>query len=175
MSSDNELVYLGGSFDPIHEGHYQMILVLSKIYKKVVVIPTVNYLKDKSTFSLDCRVDAMIALCNGLDNVIVLNLEKEKDTRSTYDVANFLLNKHGIKPDIAIGSDCLNTIESWIDYSAMRNEYKFFIFIRDNFFIDLGLNCVKFEIKNKNISSSDIKLNKKVDLIPEIIRNRFSF
>lgn len=175
MSSGNELVYLGGSFDPVHIGHYQMILSLSKKYQKVVIIPTVNYMKGKSKFSLIDRINALESLCQNLANVDVLNMAEWEDTTSTYKVANILLKKYGVKPDIAIGSDCLNTIEQWIDYSKLKAEYKFYIFIRDGFLKDIGLNYESEVVEIANVSSSEIKKSLQIELIPESIRRFFQF
>lgn len=175
MSSDNELVYLGGSFDPVHIGHYQMILSLSKRYKKVIIIPTVNYMKGESKFPLLDRINALNFLCKQLPNIEVLNMAEWEDTTSTYKVANILMEKYGCKPDIAMGSDCLNTIDRWIDYSKLKAEYKFYIFIRDGFLKDIGLNYESEVVEISNVSSSEIKKSLQIELIPESIRQFFQF
>lgn len=60
-----------GSFDPITNGHYDIILRASKVFDKVIVAVSQNPEKDKSLFNVEERVELIKKVIKGLDNVEV--------------------------------------------------------------------------------------------------------
>lgn len=59
-----------GSFDPITNGHFDIICRASKIMDKLIVAPLINFSK-KHIFSLEERCEHIKILTNNMPNVIV--------------------------------------------------------------------------------------------------------
>lgn len=70
-----------GSFDPITNGHYDIIERASKLFDEVIVVILENSEK-KSTFSIEQRLDFIRHTCKTLDNVNV-----DSDSCLTVDYA----------------------------------------------------------------------------------------
>lgn len=75
-----------GSFDPIHNGHLELIEVASRLFDSVVVATIGNPQKTTGLFSLDERRDLIEASVDHLPNVevtvyssLVVNLAREVD------------------------------------------------------------------------------------------------
>ena len=105
-----------GSFDPVTNGHLDIINRASKIFDKVIVCVLNNSAKKSPLFSLDERVNMLKDVTSGLDNVevdsfqgLLVDFAKEKDVkiiirglREITDFANELKmaqGNHMIYPD----------------------------------------------------------------------------
>lgn len=60
-----------GSFDPITVGHLDIIERASKLFDKVIVLVSFNRSKNKAVFSTKERIEMIIAVTRGIDNVVV--------------------------------------------------------------------------------------------------------
>lgn len=60
-----------GSFDPITLGHLDIIERASKLFDKVIVLVSFNRSKNKAVFSTKERMEMIIAVTKGMDNVVV--------------------------------------------------------------------------------------------------------
>ena len=60
-----------GSFDPVTLGHLDIIERASKLFDKVIVLVSFNRNKNKAVFSTNERMEMIIAVTEGLDNVVV--------------------------------------------------------------------------------------------------------
>ena len=60
-----------GSFDPVTLGHLDIIQRASKLFDKVIVLVSFNRSKNKAVFSTKERIEMIIAVTKGLDNVVV--------------------------------------------------------------------------------------------------------
>jgi len=58
-----------GSFDPLHNGHLDVIERISKIYDQVTVAVLDNPLKNTKTFNIDERLTIIQTSVEGLENV----------------------------------------------------------------------------------------------------------
>ena len=63
------VVLYPGSFDPVHNGHIELIEVASKLYDKVIVAAMRNPQKGEPLFDLDERQEMLIESVNHLSNV----------------------------------------------------------------------------------------------------------
>jgi pantetheine-phosphate adenylyltransferase len=63
-----------GSFDPVTEGHHDIIKRAARMYDKVIVLVAVNSSKS-ALFTADERVDMLEKTCSGLPNVAFDRLE----------------------------------------------------------------------------------------------------
>ncbi len=114
------IAILGGTFDPIHNGHLQVISEVAKIFEKVIVIPTGNpWLKDHTPIATGEQRVAMAQIAvNSLnlgEKVQVSAIEVKRPGASyAIDTVNEL-NK--IYPDckftLVLGSDAARNLSKW--------------------------------------------------------------
>lgn len=72
----DKVAIFGGSFDPPHLAHFEIILWLSKIFGQVIVIPAYqNPLKTPTTIPLQTRLQWCKKMCENIDNVIISDIE----------------------------------------------------------------------------------------------------
>lgn len=73
---------LPGSFDPLHNGHLEVIEIAARLFDKLVVAAIRNPGKGEPLFSLEERQEMIREAVNHLDNVDVVSM-----TKLTVDVA----------------------------------------------------------------------------------------
>ncbi len=125
-----------GSFDPVSNGHLDLIKRASKLFDEVHILISVNVLK-KSIFSLEERMEMVKMVTKNIPNVIV----------DAYDglVVNYCKEKN---IDIII--------RGLRNYSDYENEFSLFQYNRD---INSSIETVLLmpTTKNQVVSSSAIK------------------
>jgi nicotinate-nucleotide adenylyltransferase len=115
-----KIAIIGGSFDPIHNGHLQVISEIAKRFEKVIVIPTGNpWLKDHAPFATGEQRVAMVQIAvNSLnlgEKVQVSAIEVKRSGPSyAIDTVNELSK---IYPDskftLVLGSDAASNLSKW--------------------------------------------------------------
>jgi pantetheine-phosphate adenylyltransferase len=60
-----------GSFDPITNGHLEIIQKAAKLFDKVYVILCINKSKSHSLFTLEERLEMLKLITQNIDNVVV--------------------------------------------------------------------------------------------------------
>lgn len=160
----------GGTFDPIHKGHEQIINDAHYGVNKVLVLVGDNWTKkNKPIFTLDERLNATKAVCKQFHNVEVLDWAKENDTSSTFEIAEKIKEIYGFYPQIVIGSDNVAQLPKWKHWDQLKN-LMFAIIPRDGSpapkeVLD-QINYLPFN-KVSGCSSTAIREDKLVDHIPE--------
>lgn len=166
----------GGTFNPIHKGHTEIISALSQKpeISKVVLMPTkipphktVDFLADERH-----RVNMCNIIADKFNNVEVSDLELKRVGKSyTIDTVSELKRLYpDSKIAITIGADMVVTFSEWKNYQALINEVKIFAFgrntISDDEFkkgivflksIGADIECINKTIPN--ISSTEIRTN----------------
>ena len=115
-----KIAIVGGTFDPIHKGHLQVITEVAKKFEKVIVIPTGNpWLKDHTPIASGEQRVAMAQIAiNSLDlgeKVQVSAIEVKRSGPSyAIDTVNELSK---IYPDcqftLVLGSDAASNLSKW--------------------------------------------------------------
>ena len=168
------IAVFGGTFNPIHLGHREIIEEILKIdeVEKVVVIPTkipphktVNYMASESD-----RVEMCKLAIKGLSRVEISELELKREGKS-YTV-DTLKSISALYPDkdiaITIGADMVVTFDEWKDYKAIISSAKIITFSRVGtdyadyadglrFLKDLGATLYTVDKKISNVSSSMVR------------------
>ena len=130
----------GGSFDPIHLEHKNIIKACKKELgvDKVILLPT--YLpphKKKSKTSYEDRVNMINLMIEDLDYVEIDNYEltTNTDVNYAYNMLHKLKNKY---PDFVyvIGGDSLKNIESWYKFDELLHDFSICVIKRDNVVFD---------------------------------------
>jgi nicotinate-nucleotide adenylyltransferase len=141
-----KIAIYGGTFDPCHEGHLEIIKRLSKTFDKVIVVPTTirYYKKNAQMFAFDERFFAIKMKCEKFENVEVSDIERfvDSDWRFIDTVRKLTSGQIMTACDkyeyyVAIGSDSFQKFETWCDYEEILKRAKLIVFRRpgyeDNF------------------------------------------
>ena len=115
-----DIAIIGGTFDPIHKGHLQVISEVAKKFEKVIVIPTGNpWLKDHTPIaSSEQRVAMTQIAINSLnlgDKVQVSAIEVKRPGPSyAIDTVNELSQIYpGCRFTLVLGSDAASNLSKW--------------------------------------------------------------
>ncbi len=157
LIKEDSYVIFGGTFDPLHDGHIDVILSLSKIFNKVLLAPTAkNPYKKNNPTSIEIRIEIIKKLLE-LKNIrfsLDINDKSFKvfilDFPYIYAKDLVLYCKKILKGELfwAIGEDLKDEIHSWKDWNS------------------LNIKTILLPI-NINLHSSDIR-RKKVKVKKEV-------
>ena len=182
-----DIAILGGTFNPVHIGHLDIInyLVDNYIVDEVWVLP--SYISPHKNIdgivSFEDRVNMLRIATDGIKRTLINTFEKELyesntlsvDKTYTYEVLEALKKKYlNGRFHFVIGFDSIKQIKEWHRYKELIRDYWFYIFDRkDDEFNDrskkityldnLGRNYgIKFvyellDAKITDISSSEIR------------------
>ncbi len=157
----------GGSFDPIHLEHIQIIKVVFKEFAidKVIVVPaykpphkkTLNVSAIHRLNMLNCALESMknimIDTFEINSNRIVYTIETLDYLQGKYSNANIRL---------IIGADSFNNLNKWKKSDYIAKKYGFIVVNRQNIKIDMNSKFIKYS-KFSNftgtISSTQIREN----------------
>lgn len=152
----------GGSFDPVHNAHVEIISNLSKLFDKVVVMPTAisPFKLQGGCANAEHRLN-MLHLCNFSDNVQISDYEIKKGGISyTADTIRYLLQCGYDHISVVIGSEELPNLYKWKEIDFI-NQFGFFIIPRPGFSIEQNKDY-NIEIANftgKEVSSAMIRVD----------------
>ena len=115
-----DIAIIGGTFDPIHNGHLQVISEVANKFEKVIVIPTGNpWLKDHTPIASGEQRVAMTQIAvNSLalgEKVQVSAIEVKRPGPSyAIDTVNELSKIYpGSKFTLVLGSDAASNLSKW--------------------------------------------------------------
>ena len=129
------VVVFGGAFDPLHNGHVDIVFYLSGLgYDRLCLVPTgVPIYKDATQFSANDRL-AMLQLVFGDDPLIdILTVELQKNQPSyTVDTMSFLFDSYGATSvSFVVGLDQLFQFHRWRQYDTILNRCQLLVIPRD--------------------------------------------
>ena len=135
MIQDNKLKIgvFGGTFDPIHIGHIDLIKNIKEEFNldKVYVIPAGNpYQKSKVT-DFDTRFEMTKIATKSMSYVEVLDIEKNDKNSYTYNTISKLKQIEDNNYFLICGSDCIFNIESFYNYEKLLKEFSFIVIPRN--------------------------------------------
>ena len=162
----NSLAFYGGTFDPIHNGHKEIISKLHYMCDLVYVLPSNNWTKSNFTFPIQERIRAVEAVCNNFLNVQVLDWSLSEDTSSTLNMYKKIEHETGVKAQIVIGSDNLEKITHWKHFEEL-NKCSFLVFTRNDLPKEIPIKNYKIINFSNNISSTAIRKEKLINNIPQ--------
>ena len=156
-----KIAIVGGTFDPIHNGHLQVITDVAKKFEKVIVIPTGNpWLKDHTPIATGEQRVAMAQIAiNSLnlgEKVQVSAIEVKRSGPSyAIDTVNELSK---IYPDcqftLVLGSDAASNLSKWHRSDELQKLVEVLVVKRP------GVNSSSFEeieISAPDLSSTQIR------------------
>ena len=179
-----DIAIFGGTFDPVHIGHYEIVkyFVDNYIVDEVWILPSYESPhKDIDTKkSFDDRVNMLKLAFKDMKSVVINTFEEEyyktiNDKTYTYEVLNAIKSKYpDFKLNFVVGFDSIKNIHTWHNYKELLRDYKFYIFDREdeelktnadkiNYLNNLGKNFgvnfiyEMFDIPITDISSTQIR------------------
>lgn len=167
--------FIGGSFNPIHNGHINLALAGKNEFDldKVIFIPnSINPIKEnKSKVSTEDRVKMVeLAIEDHSDFEIDTYEVDKKGISYTIDTVEYLKNKYNDLYFIG-GADLIFELHKWKDYEKLLKEVDFIIAGR-NPYKSSELEDKVNELNNKyDINISILKNFKMIDLSSSEIRN----
>ena len=191
IMTNKNIAILGGTFNPVHIAHMEMIKYLTELSNidEVWVLPSYNtpHKTIDTISSYNHRIEMLKLACNNINKVYISRFEEEYSKQNpniksyTYEILNEIKKIHNnYNIYFVVGFDSIRDISSWHRYIELIRDYEFYIFDRkDNefktieqkkFYLDnlgkhKGINF-KYKLLDctiTNISSSSIRtmLNKK--------------
>lgn len=158
------IALFGGTFNPVHNGHINMIKEIDSNYHfdKIIIMPTFVP-PHKIAHDLACGTDRynMCRLAfENIDNVVVSNYELQNGGKSyTYLTLSMLKEKYpSDNIFLIIGSDMFLTFDEWKNYTYILKNCKVITVCREKNEYDLLLKKKKwFDSLNADSQIVDIK------------------
>lgn len=128
MTELTEGIVYSGSFNPLHNGHLEIIKLLSKAFEVVYVVVTVQ--NPTKSFGMENYTERLNNVKNiieksGLTNVFVEDIETTIDppyyTIKTLDALS--LKYPMTLLSLCVGGDCLETFDKWYQWETILGSY----------------------------------------------------
>lgn len=180
------IAVFGGTFNPFHIGHYEMLNSICNLdfIDKILVMP--DKIPPHKAFDSvvdDVHRQNMCALvCEDFNKAELCLIEFERGGKS-YTVDTIKLLKHKYPYDkffVSIGGDMLSTLDSWYNWQELITLTSFIAFKREGNFdfenaykrlTDYGADIIIVDDKITDISSTKLRKNIEKSLLPEKVYN----
>lgn len=168
-----DIALFGGSFDPPHIGHEQVVYEALKALHVELIFVTPTYLnpfKQSSHAPSALRLKWLKKLFLDEKRVRVLDFEvKQNRPIPTIETVEFLEKNYDFdKLYLIIGADNLAKLHLWQEYERLKSKVEFVIATRDGIITPKELKKIKI---NANISSSKLREHLNLSFIPNRIKN----
>jgi len=166
-----KVAIFGGSFDPLHVGHQEIIenALKSLHVDKLLIVPTyLNPFKDKFFAPVDLRISWLKKVFGKNKQIEIIEYERNQNRPvSTIETVKFLQNTHTIeKIYLIIGADNFENLSKWHEYEKLSKLVEFVVATRDEIVLPEGLKKLAINVK---ISSSKLRSNMNSSFIPKSI------
>lgn len=167
-----KIALFGGSFDPPHLGHNEIVKQSLKYLNidKLIIMPTfISLFKTKITANEKLRLFWINKLWGNLKKVEICDFEI-KQNRPVPSFESVIYIKSLLKPSkfyLIIGADHLENLHLWHNFEELKKNVDFIIASRNNINIPSEFQTLKI---NCNISSSEIRQGFKHEAISDIIK-----
>lgn len=161
-----QVLLFGGSFDPPHVGHRQVVEYLAGLpgYEEVWVIPVFDHPFSKDLAPFADRVKMLELTLDGLPGrVQICRIEEELGQKPSYtiDVVRALRRQYPQTAfTLAVGSDCREELKNWKESGALQQEAAFHFFPRPGFeksvFMDISSSRLREMIRKKEDVSASL-------------------
>ena len=168
------IAIFGGSFDPIHIGHIE--IVESAIERldidKLIVVPTfLNPFKESFLAQPRVRLGWIEEVLGGREKVEVSDFEikQNRPTPSITTVEHFKKKLNPKKIYLIIGADNLSSLHKWRDFEKLKQIVEFVVATREGFKIPKEYKKLVVDV---DISSSDLRANIDEKFLPNRISHK---
>ena len=164
-----KIALFGGTFDPIHKGHVEIIKRLFTDFKvdKVILIPTniTYYKKNSAMLSYNMRLELVKMALNQTSTLNGMNIEVsdiERNIGPNEGFSSTVIKYKNIYPNdelyTVIGMDSYNYIKTWIKYEGIIDNSNLIVVRRPGASINKEYNIPYLELPlDMDVSSTDIR------------------
>ena len=159
-----KLIFFGGSFDPPHRGHYEIIKRCSKKCDRFLIMPTLNSpLKNKTSFLASHHILQMLELLiqdiNSTIEIDEYDFSCSGPSHTVYTIRHIQQKYPEASISMIVGADQLMNFQHWKEYDKIIDSIHIIGFNRANsdFTPISGMNITWLEDFNVNISSTKIR------------------
>ena len=145
----SNIAILGGTFNPFHIGHYEMLSALNDIEEidKIIILPDKIPPHKESDFLADDadRIKMCAIAAEDFEKATVSTLEFEREGKSyTYDTVRILKEKYPSDEFFfCLGGDMLIYFDKWYKYEELLKEISFIAFRRSDTDNKVFDDCIK--------------------------------
>lgn len=178
MIRENNITIMGGSFNPIHLGHLEMVKAAHTEYglDSIVFMPNKStYYKDNARFAPDeDRINMIKLAIEGYDYLSISEMEiKRGGVTHTIDTIRELKKED---PDrkiyFIIGGDSLEWVENWVDADELLGSVTFLTAVRGKTDRDRSKDIIR-DIYSRHSDAAILLLNmEECDISSTDIRER---
>jgi nicotinate-nucleotide adenylyltransferase len=161
----------GGSFDPPHNGHKEVVFSALKnlAIDKVIVLP--NFRNPwKETFKLEPedRFRLLEKLFKNFKQVEIsrFEIENARPTLTIESIRHFA--KYYDEIDLIVGADNVKSIHKWDEFEEIDSVVNWVVAKRDGIEVPKKYKTLDIHVP---VSSTNIRNGKELEMIPEEIRN----
>jgi nicotinate-nucleotide adenylyltransferase len=137
---------LGGSFDPVHNGHIELALYVKSAYKldKIMFLPLGDPPHKTLRSNKEIRVKMLKEALKNVDDCFVSTLEVERQgTTYTFDTVSWLKANTDDEYYYIIGGDTVDTLHKWHRAEELFKIINFIVIDRLNIDETEGIKRVK--------------------------------
>ena len=171
MQKLKSVAIFGGSFDPLHTGHEEIVNQALKTLhiEKLFIVPTyLNPFKKEFFAPSELRFEWLkkVFTC---EKVEILDFEvKQQKTVPTIKTIKYIKSIYEIDTIyLIIGADNLTALKNWYCYDELKNIVEFVITSRDDTVLPKELKKLPINVK---ISSSKLRSKMNIAFIPHKIK-----
>ncbi|MEA1917003.1 MAG: nicotinate (nicotinamide) nucleotide adenylyltransferase [Campylobacterota bacterium] len=170
-----KIAIYGGSFDPIHNGHVNVVQTALKTLDidYIIILPTfLNPFKNSSFIDENIKLDLLKELFEEYEKVVVSSyeVEQKREVATIESVEHFInFNKNIEKLYLIIGADNLGSLPKWKEYEKLASLVEFVVASRDN--IEVPSSYKKLHVE-QNISSTFLRKEFDTNKVPPKIANK---
>ena len=171
------IAIFGGSFDPPHIGHENIVnLITSKLdIDKLFITPTyLSPFKDEYYLSPKIRLELISLLFEDNKKIEVCSYEvKQENKVPTIKTINYLKSIYSIeKIYLIIGADNLKNIHLWYNFDKLKDLVDFVVISRDNHILkNKFINTINYKL-DTDVSSSQLRKKMELKYIPTKIQEK---
>ena len=162
----------GGTFDPVHKGHTEIIKNLFELIPldKVIVIPNGIPPHRKASVSSEERLRMVSSAFKSSENVVIDNREiKKKDPSYAISTLRELIEENPEHSLVWImGSDAFAEIDSWYQWEDFIKMINIIVMVRPNHEIPIESEAYRLLQKSHTIDKDSLSLGKEKILLLKI-------
>jgi nicotinate-nucleotide adenylyltransferase len=171
-SPTSKVALFGGSFDPPHIGHQEIIkkALQSLDIERLIVLPAYhNPFKDKTAVDAQERLGMCQNLFGGIEGVVVDDFEIREEIVYTIESFKYFKKSYNVAY-VIIGTDNLERLQQWKDFDKLNAEITWVVAKRGKKEFDMSfLNSYRLLDTNVDISSSEIRAHLELQYIDKKI------